>query len=105
MGSIGSHGAWSKQDCSKSRVVWKEIGLDIWETLIYQTLLEVSVTAALKSPQVMSEVLYPIGKCCKFLPGHESQLAFTCLEEDGRQYVLEILHFEALMEKFHKENR
>lgn len=53
--------------------------------LIYQTLLEVSVTAALKSPQVMSEVLYPIVKCCKFLPGHESQSAFTCLEEDGRE--------------------
>lgn len=87
------------------RVVWKEMGRDVWETLIYQILLEVSLTAAPKSPQVMSEALYPIAKCFKFLPGHESQSAFSCLEEDGRKWVFEILHFEALMEKFHKENR
>lgn len=73
--------------------------------LIYQILLQVSVTAAPKSPQVMPEALYPIVKCFKFLPGHESQSVFSCLEGDGREWVFEILHFEALMEKFDKENR
>jgi len=33
------------------------MGRNVWEALIYQILLEVSVTAAPKSPQVMSQAL------------------------------------------------
>lgn len=80
------------------------MGLDIRETLIYQIFLEVSSDAAPKSPQVMPEALYPIVKCSKFLPGHESQSTFSFLEGDGRESESEILPIEALMEKFHKEN-
>lgn len=103
--SIWSHGAWSKQDCSKSRQKSVEkMGLDIWETPIYQIVLEVSNDAAPKSLQMMPEALYPIVKCFKFQPGHESQSTFSFLEGDGRKSVSEVLHVEALMEKFHKEN-
>lgn len=82
----------------------KKMGLDIWETPIYQIVLEVSNDAAPKSPQMMPEALYPIVKCFKFQPGHESQSTFSFLEGDGRKSVSEVLHVEALMEKFHKEN-
>ena len=58
VGSMWSYGAWSKQDCWQSRhSSLEEMGRNVWEALIYQILLEVSVTAAPKSPQVMSQAL------------------------------------------------
>lgn len=74
-------------------MIWKEMGL------------EVSVSVAPNSPQVMSEALYHIAKSFRFLPGYESQVAFSCLKGEERQWVFEKLHFKALMEKFYRENR
>lgn len=83
------------------RVVWKEMGLDICETLIYQIFLEVSITAAPKTPKWCLKLFTPHQSASDFYQDmNPSQPPVAWKEMGGNGY----LKYCTLMEKFHKEN-